>query len=139
MVRHSTLTSKHSIFDITESLYNWLIRFLDDSDHTTNFGRLLFMAVSINASVIQGSGLGPFFYTVDSPDLKLKYASIIMDTYADDIYLLVGYTRRATLGDELRPVCFGMGNRKQSYVQSNQVYGDAGQEARMGRGTTVAG
>jgi len=45
---------------------------------------------SINASVIQGSGVGPSAYVVGASDLHPIYPENKMVEYADDTYLLVG-------------------------------------------------
>ena len=42
--------------------------------------------LDINASIIQGSGLGPVFYILNVSDLHPLYSSNILFRYADDTY-----------------------------------------------------
>jgi len=49
----------------------------------------------INASVVQGSVVGPAF-VVEASDLHTLYSSSMLMKYADDSYLLVGSNHIAT-------------------------------------------
>src|SRR6218665_2551290 len=54
IVCHSTLAHKLSTLELPDSIYNWLVEFLQDRTHSTLFaGRHLAVA-----HIIQGSGLG---------------------------------------------------------------------------------
>ena len=58
----------------------------------------------INASIIQGSVLGPLFYVVAASDLQPIHADNHMLKWADDTYLLIGSSNTATLGAEFQHV-----------------------------------
>jgi len=44
--------------------------------------------VNVNASIIQGSGVGPVMYIVNAADLEAVRLGNIMVKYADDTYRL---------------------------------------------------
>jgi len=52
---------------------------------------------SINASIIQGSGLGPVAYVLNASDLCSAYQSNLIFKYADDTYLIVPDTHLHTI------------------------------------------
>ena len=54
----------------------------------------------INASIIQGSGIGPSSYVVAALDLHPRHKQNAMTKFADDTCLLVGSTSIGTLVDE---------------------------------------
>ena len=103
-VRHSTLAEKLSALDIHDQVYNWLIQFLKGRQHVTRFMGQTSAPARINASAVQGSGVGPSFYSIDASDLQPLHPTNVMVKYADDTYLLVGSTSRATVCEELRSV-----------------------------------
>jgi len=51
----------------------------------------------INASIIQGSGLGPPSYAVEAFDLHPRNSQNAIMKFADDTYLLVGSTSIGTI------------------------------------------
>ena len=57
--------------------------------------------LAINASFIQGSGLGPVSYTINASDLHPRHSSNILFKYADDTYLIVPAINSALILDEL--------------------------------------
>ena len=58
-VRHHSLASKLTLPD---HLYNWTVNYLSDRQHQTELGDSVSPTLSINASIIQGSALGPVEY-----------------------------------------------------------------------------
>jgi len=100
-VRHSTLASKLSGLDIPDETYNWLVNFLRDRRHATRFAGRMSGTASINASVVQGSGVGPSAFVVNASDLHPVNQQNIIVKYADDTYLIVGASRRTTVQAEL--------------------------------------
>ena len=68
-VRHHTLIQKISKFQIAEFLCNWLVSFFDDRLHCTKLGGIISSVLGINASVIQGSGLGLISFVFNASDL----------------------------------------------------------------------
>ena len=100
-VRHSVLAAKLSSLIIPDNIYNWLVEFLKDRRHVTRFQNVLSAAAAIDASVVQGSGIGPSAFVVNGSDLHPRHRANIIVKYADDTYLLVGSSLNSTIGDEL--------------------------------------
>jgi len=69
-VRHSTLMNKLASLPLTDSVYNWLVDNLNSRHHCTKVGGLLSEPLPINASVVQGSPLGPTNFVITASDLK---------------------------------------------------------------------
>src|SRR5260221_9679469 len=88
-VRHNTLLEKLSQLPVSDSLYNWLKDFFEGRTHSTKINSILSAPLKINASVIQGSGIGPASFTVNSSDLQPTKVGIKLVKYADDLTLLV--------------------------------------------------
>jgi len=51
-------------------VFNWLILFLIGRSHTTKSACAESSPLSINLSIVQGSGIGPTFYIILESDLK---------------------------------------------------------------------
>ena len=56
-VRHSTLLEKMAQLDIPDEAYNWLVDFFGGHSHSTVYRGQTSTLKSINASIIQGSGI----------------------------------------------------------------------------------
>ena len=68
---------------------NWIISFLTGRCHTTKTACSESSPLSINLSIVQGSGIGPTLYIILESDLKPKSNVNIVFKYADDTNLLV--------------------------------------------------
>jgi len=88
-VRHVTLAGKLAHLELPDSIYNWAVDFLDNHAHCTKHAGLVSAVAVIQASVIQGSALGPASYIVTAADLHSVYGSNIIFKFADDTYLAV--------------------------------------------------
>ena len=88
-VRHSVLARKLSNLEIPDCIYNWLVDFLQDRSHCTRIARRQSTFAPINASVIQGSGLGPSEFIVNASDLHPIHERNKIVKFADDTYLIV--------------------------------------------------
>jgi len=64
MVRHSTLVNKLAELDLPEYLDNWLVAFLSQHTHCTDYNGQRSSMNKITASIIEGSGIGPATYVV---------------------------------------------------------------------------
>src|SRR6218665_811995 len=64
-VGHNALAQKLSSLELPDSIYNWLVEFLQDRTHSSLFAERR----SPVASIIRGSGLGPSEYVVSASDL----------------------------------------------------------------------
>jgi len=69
--------------------FNWLTSFLIGRSHTTKSAGAESSALSINLSIVQGSGIGPTFYIILESDLKPVSNVKIVFKFADDTNLLV--------------------------------------------------
>ena len=85
-VRHYSLVSKLAQFALPDCFYNWVIDYLSSRKHQTKAGNFKSTFRAINASIIQGSGLGPVSYVFTVCDLHALFSSNILLKYADDTY-----------------------------------------------------
>jgi len=88
-IRHATLVEKMSRLQLPDHVFNWIKDFFDGHCHCTKFAGNVSAHVSIQASVIQGSGIGPASYIVTAADLRPVHDSNRLIKFADDTYLIV--------------------------------------------------
>ena len=55
----------------------------------------------INASIVQGSGIGPFMYVINASDLHARHILDLLNKYADDSYLIVPSVNSQLVQEEL--------------------------------------
>ena len=94
-------------FDFSKAfdfLYNWLVSFFTDRAHCTKLGGIISSVHDINASVIQGSGLGPISFVYNASDLHPLNSANKICKYADDFYLIVPSSHSHTIPAELRNI-----------------------------------
>ena len=103
-VRHSTLASKCADLPIEDEVHNWVLEFLDDRVHCTQFGGIISAERRINVSIVQGSGIGPVSYVICASDLQALHTGNAFDKYADDSYLIVPSINSSTIPDEFRHI-----------------------------------
>lgn len=94
-VRHSTLMQKVAKLRMPDSIYNWILEFLADHSHCTKHDHETSSFIAINASVIQGSALGPAAFSINAADLRPRCDGNILLKFADDTYLIIP-ARRAS-------------------------------------------
>ena len=70
-IRHDTLFNKYSKLDVADELYNWLISYFKERSHYTEYSGLESELRRISASIVQGSGLGPYSYLIAASDLRI--------------------------------------------------------------------
>ena len=80
------------------------LEFLDDRVHCTKFGGIISAERRINASIVQGSGIGPVSYVICASDLRALHTGNAFDKYADDSYLIVPSINSSTIPDEFRHI-----------------------------------
>ena len=100
-IRHSELSRKLSTVPIGDQVYNWIINYIDNRYHCTKFNGKLSQPAHVNASVVQGSAIGPMSFIITARVLKPTTAGNDMIKYADDTYLLVSSCNDNTVGNEL--------------------------------------
>ena len=71
-IRHKTLLDKFDKLDIDDNIYAWLCSYFEDREHSTKFQDQVSNTRTINASVVQGSSIGPGSFSVAASDLKAK-------------------------------------------------------------------
>ena len=80
-VRHHSLLSKLADFPLPDCFHNWLIDYLTNRQHQTKAGPDRSSFQPINASIIQGSGIGPVAYsdlhTISPSNILLKSPMIL--------------------------------------------------------------
>ena len=88
-MRHSSLLEKVAQLDLPDNVYKWLANFFNGHSHCTRFNGYTSQFRNVNASIIQGSGVGPVMYVVDAADLQAVTPENITVKYADDTYLVI--------------------------------------------------
>jgi len=91
-------------FPLPDNVYNWLLEFLSDRLHETKFNGLHSHRLSINSSIIQGSGVGPVLFVFNAYDLHPVYPTNLMLKYADDTYLIIPSSNSHLIPEELAHV-----------------------------------
>jgi len=69
-VRHSSMLHKLEQLGIPDNVYNWFVDYFNGHCHSTMYGGSESTLRSINAIVVQGSGVGPATYVVTASDLQ---------------------------------------------------------------------
>src|SRR3989442_8294123 len=103
-VGHFELGKKLSTVPLNDQVHNWIINYIDKRFHRTNVCGHLSKPAVINASVVQGSAIGPVAYILTARDLKPVNDVNVLKKYADDTYLLVAADYERTIGEELRNI-----------------------------------
>ena len=68
-VSHHSLSSKLSIIELSDAIYDWSLSFLQNLSHATRYAGITSLLAYINANVFQGSGFGPSSYHNAASDL----------------------------------------------------------------------
>jgi len=87
-VRHSTLLAKLAQLDLPDEVYNWLVDYFNHK-HLTQYRGATSTMLPINASIVQGSGIGPASYVVNAADLRTTTPGNRIAKYAEDTYLII--------------------------------------------------
>jgi len=64
------LLDKMADLDILDNVYNWLVSYFSGHSHCNKYDCLTSTFREISAGIIQGSGIGPASYVVNSSDLE---------------------------------------------------------------------
>jgi len=81
-------------------IYNWVVNYFNNRSHIISHQGALSRLVVINASMIQGSVMGPPSYIVQASGLHPVHVFNALMKYADDSYLLVGSNNLSTATEE---------------------------------------
>ena len=103
-VRHSTLLEKAAKLPIPDCAYNWLADFFQEHSHCTKTPSGTSTLAPINASVIQGSTIGPAAYAINASDLKPVNKTNFLFKFADDTDLVIPSSNESTKQTELQNI-----------------------------------
>ena len=103
-VRHSSLVQKLSQFRIPNPVHNWFVNFLSGRSHCTKFQSTISGLLNINASIFQGTSMGPVSYVFNSSDLVPCCPGNLFNKYDDDTYILVPPSNYNTINIELENI-----------------------------------
>lgn len=103
-VRHFTLLEKMARLQVSDQIFNWIVHFFERREHCTKYQGMQSGAACIQASVVQGSGLGPVSYLVTAADLSPVIALNKIVKFADDTYLVIPAAAEATCTAELQHI-----------------------------------
>ena len=99
MVDHTVLLAKLSQLGLPDRALNWIISFLIHRTQVVKYDNVI-SSQPINASIVQGSGLGPMLYFVMAKDLKAVSPINRLFKYADDTTVLVPSDSESDVGLE---------------------------------------
>jgi len=88
-VGHKYLADQLASQPIPDFLYNWVLALLHERQHCTKYAGVISPLFIINASIVQGSGLGPTNFVIAISSLKPRQNGNRLLKYADDSYLLI--------------------------------------------------
>ena len=108
-VRHKSLFDKIHMLGIND----WMLSYFENREHSTKFLGAISSKKPINASVVQGSGLGPCSFSVVAADLKPQNDCFHMFKFADDMNLTTTTDNYDKIGDEL--------NHDESWAKENNM------------------
>ncbi len=100
-VRHQTLIQKLALLPLPSRIHNWIIDYLGGRRQCTKYSAGFSQLRPINASIVQGSGVGPALYDVNSSDLRPSIVGNDLCKYADDTYLIVPPTNSESIQREI--------------------------------------
>jgi len=103
-ISHTPLLRKLSATNLPDHIYNWYCSFLSGRGHKTKLKNDLSDYKTINASVIQGSAMGPVAYIINASDLQPLTDGNYLLKYADDTYLIVPACNSHTTRNELENI-----------------------------------
>ena len=99
---HSSVASKLANLTIPDCIFNWILDYLSDRSHTTYIKGSSSSLAKINASIVQGSVLGPTLFNINSSELKPLASDNAYFKYADDSYLIVPSYNAHTILPEIQ-------------------------------------
>lgn len=84
-VRHDHLVHKLSKIEISGSIFNWIINYLQNRSQIVNVSGVFSTSRQVSSGVIQGSVLGPVLFTLFINDIDEHIVNSVILKYADDI------------------------------------------------------
>ena len=89
---------------IPDFVYNWLVEYFEDRCHVTKVGNSVSTRKTINASIVQGSVIGPVSYILNLEDQRPCNDGNEFVKYADDGDLIVPAVNTHTIPSEIENI-----------------------------------
>ena len=93
-----------AVIIISDQIFNWFFNYFQGHSHVTKFKSEISKSAIINASVFQGSAIGPPMFVINGSDLKPVNNSNFICKYADDTYLIVSSSNEDSLLTEIQAI-----------------------------------
>src|SRR6218665_3603068 len=103
-VKHMPLMQKINLLELPDCIYISMVRYFESRGHSIRLGDTISIVSAINASIIQGSVVGPTSYVIVASDLHPKNRKNLLSKYADDTYLLIGSSMIHTATEEFENI-----------------------------------
>jgi hypothetical protein len=103
-IRQSAVLDNLAILQLPDYVYNWLVDFFNGHSHATRYCNETSSWANVNASVVQGSAVGPVSFITSASDLTAKHSENEMEKYADDVNLVIAESHSETCIQELRHI-----------------------------------
>ena len=101
--------------------HNWIIDYLCNRHHCTKFNESLSKFAAITASVIQGSALGPFLFSITASSFVAIVDGNIIFKYADDFDMLIPSSNTNSIPTEIKNLeQWAEGNNLHLNIQKTQ-------------------
>ena len=95
---------KMALLNLPDNIYNWICHFFCDRHHCTKYAGQCSTFSPIQASVVQGSGLGPASYIITAADLHPIVTGNHIFKFADDTYLVIPTSNATSCPDEIQHI-----------------------------------
>ena len=86
---------------LDDKVYNWIADYLCNGTHCTKVHGVISPPLPINASIVQGSAIGPVAFILNASDLRASKQGNKLHKYADDTYLIVPSNNSDTITWEM--------------------------------------
>ena len=92
-------------------VHNWIVNYLSNRGHCTRYKGEVSAAATIDASIVQGSVIGPMAFVINNSALKAIHDGNLVPKYADDTCLVAPSVNTHTIQSELDHISSWAGER----------------------------
>ena len=92
-------------------VHNWIVNYLSNRGHCTRYKGEVSAAANIDASIVQGSVIGPMAFVINNSALKAIHDGNLVPKYADDTCLVAPSINTHTIQSELDHISSWAGER----------------------------
>jgi len=96
---------------IPAQVHNWIVNYLSNRGHCTRYKGEVSAAANIDASIVQGSVIGPMAFVINNSALKAIHDGNLVPKYADDTCLVAPSVNTHTIQSELDHISSWAGER----------------------------